>query len=131
MMKILMIALCIFSASCAGQKKAGETMAPERNDTLQNPTLRAVPVCLQDLIKQFEAEKKQNPPRKIYSYQYKGKPVFYVPAICCDFYSDLYDDECKLIGHPDGGFTGRGDGKLPEFIKERKEEMLVWEDMRK
>ena len=29
---------------------------------------------------------------------------------CCDQFSDLLDSEGNLIGHPDGGITGRGDG---------------------
>tara|TARA_B100000809_G_scaffold230761_1_gene245419 strand:+ start:435 stop:590 length:156 start_codon:yes stop_codon:yes gene_type:complete len=29
---------------------------------------------------------------------------------CCDQFSDLLDAEGNLIGHPDGGITGRGDG---------------------
>ena len=51
--------------------------------------------------------------------------------ICCDFYSDLYDNKCNLIAHPDGGFTGKGDGKIKDFRKEATNEKLVWEDSRK
>ena len=29
---------------------------------------------------------------------------------CCDQFSDLLDAEGNLIGHPDDGITGRGDG---------------------
>jgi len=57
--------------------------------------------------------------------------VFYVPALCCDFYSDLYDMDCNLIGHPDGGYTGRGDGSFPDFTERRKDEKLIWADERK
>ncbi len=130
-MKNLLFVLAMYCFSCTPQKKASEGMAPETNDTLHNPTLRAVPECVQDLITKFTAEKMQNPPRKIYAYTYKGQTVYYVPAICCDFYSDLYDGNCTLIGHPDGGITGRGDGKLPDFTKERSDEIVIWEDERK
>lgn len=34
------------------------------------------------------------------------------------------------MGHPDGGITGRGDGKFPYFDKERTNEKLLWEDKR-
>ena len=72
----------------------------------------------------------KNPTTKIYSYLYKGKKVYYVTAPCCDFFSDLLDADCNLIGHPDGGITGRGDGKMPDFHKSRTDEKLVWEDPR-
>ncbi|RYY44292.1 MAG: hypothetical protein EOO06_18380 [Chitinophagaceae bacterium] len=82
------------------------------------------------LIAEFQAAKVENPPRKIYSYTYKGNTVYYVPAICCDFYSDLYDTNCRLIGHPDGGFTGKGDGKMTDFADTRSNERLIWADQR-
>ena len=83
------------------------------------------------MIKKFSSEEKTNPPRKIYSYTYKGKKVYYVPGPCCDNFSDLYDSNCRLLGHPDGGFTGRGDGKFKDFAQEKKNEKLVWADKRK
>ncbi|MBC7937205.1 MAG: hypothetical protein H7Y86_17815 [Rhizobacter sp.] len=86
--------------------------------------------CLDSLIRAFEAEKVQNPPRKIYRYTYRNKTVLYVPSICCDFFSDMYDNNCKLIGHPDGGFTGKGDGTMTDFFESRKDEQLIWADKR-
>jgi hypothetical protein len=75
--------------------------------------------------------RKNNPPRKIYSYLYNGKTVYYVPPICCDFYSDVYDSACNIIGHPDGGFTGKGDMQMTDFNKTKTNEKLIWEDVRK
>jgi hypothetical protein len=89
-----------------------------------------VPACVPQLITKFKKEPVQNPPRSIYSYNYNGKTVYYVQAICCDFFSDLYDSNCAVIGHPDGGFTGRGDGKFSDFNKEKKNEKLIWKDTR-
>lgn len=113
--KTLMSALIILT-SCGGSKNAGQT-------TEQN-------VCIQDKVKAFEASPKENPPRKVYSYLYNGQTVYYVTAVCCDQFSDLYDKECNLIGHPDGGFTGKGDGKFPDFKTVATEERLIWEDKR-
>jgi hypothetical protein len=79
----------------------------------------------------MKAEPVTNPPSKIYSYIFNSKTVYYVPAVCCDNFSDLYDDSCKIIAHPDGGFTGKGDRKLPTFHEEKKNEKLIWEDKRK
>jgi len=42
----------------------------------------------------------------------------------------VFDNNCNLLGHPDGGFTGKGDGTLPDFTKEAKEEKLIWKDDR-
>lgn len=124
-MKACVLILLISVVSCCST----------RNKTLgtheASATANKLPVCLNDLVAQFKKEKVQNPPRKIYSYTYQGKTVYYVPAICCDFFSDLYDSNCKLIGHPDGGFTGKGDGKMPDFFSVRTNEVLVWEDKRK
>ena len=36
-----------------------------------------------------------------------------------------------VICHPDGGITGRGDGRCPDFFVERRNERVVWRDQRK
>lgn len=89
-----------------------------------------LPKCVQALIVKFLEEEKQNPPRKIIQYTYKNKTVYYVPPVCCDQYSDLYDGNCNLMGHPDGGITGRGDGKFTDFGKIATNEKVVWKDKR-
>ena len=93
-------------------------------------TADKLPKCVQALIVKFLEEEKQNPPRKIIRYQYKNKTVYYVPPICCDQYSDLYDANCNLMGHPDGGITGKGDGKFTDFSKLATNENVVWNDKR-
>ncbi len=129
-MKNTLLAICIIAASCCGGKKSA--VNPE--SSAQNAATTSsteLPSCLRDMITIFKNEEKQNPPRKIYRYTYKGNTVYYVTPPCCDFFSDLYDANCKLIGHPDGGITGKGDGKFTDFVKERTNEKLVWEDTRK
>ena len=100
-----------------------------KNSNSQND-LAKIPGCLQKLVKGFLGEDVQNPPRKIYSYKYNGSLVYYVTPPCCDFFSDLYDSQCKLIAHPDGGITGRGDGRAKDFTETKSQEKLVWEDVR-
>ncbi|MBS1929060.1 MAG: hypothetical protein IT254_12850 [Chitinophagaceae bacterium] len=97
---------------------------------MQRPTLD-VPACVKSLIKKFSQEEMTNPPRAVYRYSYKGNTVYFVPAICCDFYSDLFDDHCNLLGHPDGGIMGKGDGKVPDFFDKRTDPYLIWKDIRK
>ncbi|MBC7867040.1 MAG: hypothetical protein H7X88_05850 [Gloeobacteraceae cyanobacterium ES-bin-316] len=129
-MKHFILIFCIAGVSCCSTKTksngSGANMSP-----VEVPVLENVPSCLDQLIQRYTQEVKQNPARKIYSYTYKSNTVYYVTPPCCDFYSDLYDKDCNLIGHPDGGITGKGDGKVPDFEKEKSKEQLVWEDTRK
>lgn len=112
-----MVCLLAFLGSCNNKALTGNT----NTDT---------PTCITDMMKKFKTEPEQNPPRKIFSYEYKGNVVYYVTAVCCDMYSDLYSSDCKLLGHPDGGITGKGDGTLPDFDAEKTGEQLVWADKR-
>ncbi len=129
-MKPILLMLCIAVLSCCTTPKKTTEPSTEETDKIQNPTLEAIPLCVSELIAKYQQAPKENPPRKLYSYTYKGKTVYYVTAVCCDMYSDLYDADCKLLGHPDGGITGKGDGTLPDFYDARSKEMLVWEDKR-
>lgn len=77
------------------------------------------------------AEEKQNPPRQIFQYSYHNQTVYYVTPPCCDFFSELYDSNCNIIAYPDGGITGKGDGRAADFAEVRKDEKLIWKDDRK
>jgi hypothetical protein len=88
------------------------------------------PKWVQNLIANYEKDTIGNPPRSIWEYDYNGQTVYYIPAQCCDQFSTLYDASGKVICAPDGGITGRGDGKCPGFMQERKNEKFIWEDSR-
>lgn len=90
-----------------------------------------VPNCIQDKITEIKAQAVWNPPAKVYSYQYNDETVYYIPPRCCDIPSTLYDENCDIICSPDGGITGKGDGKCPDFFTNRSDEKLIWEDQRK
>jgi hypothetical protein len=64
----------------------------------------------------------------IWRYIYKGEPVYYVPPGGDDIASVLYDAKGNLVCSPDGGLTGRGDGKCPDFFKERSHGELLWSE---
>ena len=85
---------------------------------------------LAKLIHKLENEPVANPPASIIQYEYKGQTVYFLPQRCCDIFSNLYDAEGNIIGHPDGGITGQGDGRTPDFFDERTNEQLIWEDER-
>lgn len=132
MKKILFVLLVSFVAlSASAQKKKKKKITSQAPTTQVQTKAKTQPTCVQTLIEKFSKEKVENPPRSIYSYTYKGKTVYYVTAPCCDFFTDLYDENCTLIGHPDGGFTGKGDMKMLDFTTEKKDEKLVWADDRK
>jgi hypothetical protein len=133
-MRQLLLIAGIAVISCCSSKKTATNLT--NDNTAQTTGMdgkdekATLPVCIKNLIDSFKKEEKQNPPRSVYSYTYNGKTVYYVPPICCDFFSDLYDEHCNIIAHPDGGFTGRGDGKLPDFSTARTNEKLIWHDKR-
>jgi hypothetical protein len=86
----------------------------------------AVPTCIKNKIDSFKLKEAHEKPQRVIEYVYKGKKVYYVVMPCCDFFNEVYDDKCNLLGAPDGGFTGKGDGKIPDFFEEAKNEKLVW-----
>ena len=98
--------------------------------TSSQPTILEIPDCIDELIIKFQNEPVGSPPQSIWQYEYNGDTVYYVPAQCCDQLSILYDSECNIICAPDGGFSGHGDGRCPDFFANRTSEKLVWKDPR-
>lgn len=88
------------------------------------------PAWLTSLITQFETKQPTNPPAFIAKYEFQGAIVYYVPPSCCDMWSTVYSTDGSVVCHPDGGFTGKGDGLCPTFLGERKNEQIVWRDTR-
>ena len=88
------------------------------------------PACIQDEINKILAEPVANPPASVWQYDYMGQLVYYIPPQCCDVPSKLMDANCTFMCSPDGGLTGKGDGKCPEFYDKRTNEQLVWKDER-
>ena len=46
--------------------------------------------------------------------------MFFVPQRCCDIMSVVYGSDAKIICHPDGGLTGKGDGMCVDFLVDRR-----------
>ena len=89
-------------------------------------TKPALPACIKQKIETYKKMEKHEQPQSVTEYEYKGKKVYYVVMPCCDFFSELYDAKCNLLGHPDGGITGKGDGKLPDFNDTKTKEKIIW-----
>lgn len=93
-------------------------------------SLSKIPGGIPRLISTLERAPVTNPPASIIEYEYKGQSVYYLPPSCCDMFSNLYNGNSVIIGHPDGGITGRGDGSVADFLEERKNGKLIWRDPR-
>ena len=90
----------------------------------------ARPPWLQKHIATLLAERKRNPTIRITRYRYDDETVYYESAPCCDQFSTLYDVKGAVLCHPDGGMTGKGDGRCGSFDKRKTNEQLVWQDPR-
>jgi hypothetical protein len=108
--------ICVLSAGCAANPTA--------------PDSSRSPAWLTALIRQLEAEPVASPPAFIARYEYKGDTVYFLPQRCCDVMSVLYRSDGTVMCHPDGGITGTGDRRCPDFFAERRNERIIWRDPR-
>jgi hypothetical protein len=88
--------------------------------------IQEMPVCLDAKIKAMSSDPNEGSPLSVTRYTYKQQTVYYMVSPCCDKFNVVYDSACNILGHPDGGFTGRGDGKMPDFRKEATNEKVIW-----
>lgn len=123
MKAVILFALVIVLSACTLQVPTTVPPTPTQ-------TSAGTPAWLTKMIAEYASKPVERPPASIYRYDYQGQLVYYVPPPCCDQYSRLFDASGQLLCAPDGGFTGRGDGKCPDFIDRRKNEFLVWQDSR-
>jgi hypothetical protein len=113
MRKLLSVVVIItLLASCSNSKKA----------LVQSQ----VPACLLLKIQQMTDDSSKGEPLYVTMFDFRGKKVYYVAAACCDKYNMVFDKDCNLLGYPDGGFTGKGDGSLPNFRQEATNGMAIW-----
>ena len=88
--------------------------------------IQEMPECLATKIKTMASDPNQGSPLSVTRYTYRQQTVYYMVSPCCDKFNVVYDSVCNILGHPDGGFTGRGDGKMPGFKKEATNEKVIW-----
>lgn len=118
------------SATECGKKKNGDKVIDEKTQIVE-ATVDTLPACVQKLIDDGNKETPSSAPIEVEEYIYKGKKVYLTKSQCCDNYDLLYDENCKEICAPTGGFSGRGDGKCPDFIKEAKLIRSIWKEKMK
>lgn len=88
------------------------------------------PSWVLELIEGLEAEPLRNPPSSVVRFSYRGDFVYYVLPFCCDMSRVLYDVDGEVICGPDGGITGGGDDRCPDFFELRRDTTVVREDSR-
>ncbi|WP_226163045.1 DUF6970 domain-containing protein [Hymenobacter terricola] len=152
MNKLILAAALLLTTACAhqqvsvttptspppsGQAATQDTPAPTSANTVDpvyahvaESDTTARPQWLKARIAAVLAERKRYPITRIYRYDYDGQKVYYISAPCCDQFSQVFDTKGNLICQPDGGITGKGDGKCAHFDKNKTNEKLVWQDPR-
>ncbi|WP_347157639.1 DUF6970 domain-containing protein [Pontibacter chitinilyticus] len=118
---LLALLLCLLCACKPG-------ISPQISEAATANALAAP--WLSQLIQHLQEEKPANPPARIYRYTYNNQQVYYLTSRCCDIPSKVYDEQGNVLCEPDGGITGKGDGRCPDFAEQRKNETLIWEDKR-
>ena len=88
------------------------------------------PEWVRNFIAGKEAQPVENPPGSLTKCLYKDKIVYYYPPVCCDQYSELYDEAGNYLCAPDGGMTGDGDGKCSDFYDLKADCEVIWSDKR-
>jgi hypothetical protein len=116
---LLVLALPMLAATDCGKKKT-------KTASGENSTTDSLPSCLRHMIDSAKNDTPPTVPLQVDEYRHAGKTVYYVTADCCDFYNIVYDASCNYICAPNGGFTGKGDGKCPDFFKEATMVRTVW-----
>ncbi len=131
---LLILIATLLLAACgggeAGPPGGGATPTPRPTPTSAPTATPDGPAWLDELIAAFEAEPVSNPPRSVVEYEWNGAAVYLVMAPCCDMFTDLYDADGRMIGHPSGGIAGGGDGRPVAFFDRAREVGVYWEDPR-
>lgn len=91
----------------------------------------ALPAWLQARVDTYQNGPEHASPTAIWRIQHQGRTAYYVAAPCCDQFNPLWDAQGEVICHPDGGFTGRGDGQCPTPKDAGTQAQLIWSDSRK
>jgi hypothetical protein len=133
-MKVLVIfsitVTLLFSCHRKIPANAQASMLEDTNaGTIVSPA-RELPQCILKKIDSIKNEQVWNPPAEIHEYKIENRLVYAISADCCDRFTTVVDANCNYVCAPSGGFTGRGDGKCPDFFKNAKHVRLAWKDNR-
>ena len=108
-MKTSFLLLLLFNTTCMQEQK--------------------LPDCIKEKIVEIEGQEVWNPPAEVWKWTVDEETYYYFTSAGYDQFNYLYNSDCELVCAPDGGFSGRGDGKCPDFLDDA-EKKLVWKDNR-
>jgi hypothetical protein len=117
MIKFVVISFAVLTSLGSGCNKGGKEGSASKS-------------CIDSLKEQILNLAPRIPAATIWQYTYNDSVVYLVPAPCCDQFNPLYNLECKVVCHPDGGITGKGDGKCNDFYRTANDKLLIWTDSR-
>jgi hypothetical protein len=129
-MKYILL-LAVFPALLANQCSSNKNKTADDTMTKDKPVQDSVPSCIRQILNDNGKNIPSDLPIRIDQYTWISRTVYLFTADCCDQFNTVYDDSCKAICAPSGGFTGKGDGKCPDFEKEAKFVKMVWEKAKK
>ena len=86
----------------------------------------APPSWLIKRIKTFESGPANHAPYGIWQITHNGRPAYYFRSPCCDQYNPLIDDTGVVMCNPDGGKSGKGDGRCSNPADPNTKVRLVW-----
>jgi hypothetical protein len=92
------------------------------DDSNKHSTL---PECVEKQL--FTQDMTRKPPIEVWKWEVDGNTYYYFVSDCCDQYNYLFTSNCEMVCAPDGGFSGKGDGKCPEF-EGQIEKTLMWKN---
>lgn len=85
------------------------------------------PDCLNEKIKDFKKEKSCDD-KRVDEYTFQGMTVFlFGRNCCCDFASDVLDNECNVLGYL-GGIAGMTDINGANFYQNSTYVRAIWEE---
>ncbi len=120
----------VFVADVRGDDAKGHKPKQGKQQQKKDEKKPEHPEWIQKKIKAYLAKGVANPPGEIVSYKYQDKTVYFTPVPNPGGMSSLFDEEGELLGHPNGGFTGRGDGNFADFPRAATERTVIWKDPR-
>jgi hypothetical protein len=88
--------------------------------------IEGVPAFVKEKIAFMKQYRSSNVPVDVWQCSLNGKTVYQFSGIHVDDFYSLYDSEGVFICYPSGGFTGKGDGKFPDFYKQATDWKLLW-----
>ena len=112
----LLILAVVLQAGCGA---AGPPLAPG-----------PLPTWLSSFIRDLESQPPANPPAFVARYEFTGDVVYFLPQRCCDIWSTVYRTDGAILCHPNGGISGTGDGRCPDFFAQRTNDEIIWRDTR-